>query len=532
MFEPGQFSNYDSYLNDDEKEQEQEQEEGNLKSLEYKIKSPEELIKSYYESEMDEKDLYEMVINNDIALNLYQSLFKLKKGADRKLFKYPCQIKVYPKIKIMVIYIIVSHNFLRIKTELVFLKENKKYKKPDEKELKMKINSKSSVQSQESQSININKNQEMDNESNKENEIIFTVELNDFYNMLDLLLCQNKDHSIVLCLDRYFSVLTGKSICSDVYYQIGYSCTFKFNLLKNEVFSYVLDKHKNNSKKNFFSIKTSNKKTENNNENYNDNNDNNDNDKDNDLSLENSESESKNNSNSKEKENQKQNNNNQKNNNESQNIDLQKKFTMELNSAKYIIEGSDLSDLYCFMKGIDLLYDDFSTNNIEISLTNDKAFILCPNMQKIKYGRYIESLSKNINQQIKLNIKSVINHSFTPLAHGFNSFYRTKFISKFITSFYNKNDKRLLIKVSPSGKMILSYTFSDPKNDLIYEENNNENNNIKNNSEEINEDDDNTNEEDKKKNRKVIKDRLLDDENRGNIVEMIFYTVVFGICKS
>ena len=521
------YSDKDSYMTISKKRKEKEIEEYIIPN-DNTEKSYVELIKSFEDGNMGENELYHIFIANNIALNLHLSLNKLKKGQNYQgLFRNPCQIKIYPKNKLMIIYLVVSYNFLRIKTELQYIRENQFLKNKENNKSK---NTKD-LDLSESPIVNINNKNEEEVIQN-EKEIIFTIELIDFYNMLDLLLCQNKDHSIVLCLDRYFSILTGKSICSDVYYQIGYSCTFKFNLLKNEVFSYVLDKHKNNSKKNFFSKKTSNKKTENNNENYNDNNDNNDNDKDNDLSLENSESESKNNSNSKEKENQKQNNNNQKNNNESQNIDLQKKFTMELNSAKYIIEGSDLSDLYCFMKGIDLLYDDFSTNNIEISLTNDKAFILCPNMQKIKYGRYIESLSKNINQQIKLNIKSVINHSFTPLAHGFNSFYRTKFISKFITSFYNKNDKRLLIKVSPSGKMILSYTFSDPKNDLIYEENNNENNNIKNNSEEINEDDDNNNEEDKKKNKKVIKDRLLDDENRGNIVEMIFYPVVFDISKA
>jgi len=64
-----------------------------------------------------------------------------------------------------------------------------------------------------------------------------------------------------------------------------------------------------------------------------------------------------------------------------------------------------------------------------------------------------------------MNIKSVKNHFLTPFKNGFNSFYRSSLLSKFITSFYNKDDKRLLVKVSPSGKMILSFIFSDPKYD-------------------------------------------------------------------
>ena len=86
--------------------------------------------------------------------------------------------------------------------------------------------------------------------------------------------------------------------------------------------------------------------------------------------------------------------------------------------------------------------------------------------------------------------------------------------------------------------MILSFTFSDPKNDI------NLNNNLKDNGEsrlgistEINENlNDYENNEENNNNRarirKIIRDRLLDDENRGNIVEMIFYPVVFDICKS
>ena len=130
---PTEVSNYDSYLQQSaDKEQVQEYDF----NIDYNQKSPDELIKSFHEEEMDENDLYEMSINNSIALNLYQSLCKLKKGTDPKIFKYPCQIKVYPKLIIMIIYLIVSHNFLRIKTELAVLRENPKFKKPDESELK------------------------------------------------------------------------------------------------------------------------------------------------------------------------------------------------------------------------------------------------------------------------------------------------------------------------------------------------------------------------------------------------------------
>ena len=161
-------------------------------------------------------------------------------------------------------------------------------------------------------------------------------------------------------------------------------------------------------------------------------------------------------------------------------------------------------------------------------MSNDKALFFCPAMENIRNSRYIEELSKNINQQLKLNIKSLINHSFTPFSNGFNAFYRTKFISKFITSFYNKNDKRLLIKVSPRGKMILSYAFSDPKNDL-----NNENSDDKSLADDVGIKDEIDNEDSTKvKRKKVNKDRLLNDENMGNIVEIIFYPVVFDICKN
>ena len=202
---------------------------------------------------------------------------------------------------------------------------------------------------------------------------------------------------------------------------------------------------------------------------------------------------------------------------------------MEPHSSKYLIEGQFLLDLYFFMKGINLLYENFSTHNIGISMTNDRALFYCPNLEKIRTGKYIEEFSKNLNQQLKINIKSIVNSSFTALPNGFNSFYRTKFLSKFITSFYNKNDKRLLVKVNPNGKMILSYTFSDPKSYSKNVENDNEKN--KSYTEELDDDFEN-NENPDKIQKYTIKNRLLNDESKGNIVEMIFYPVVFDICKN
>ena len=530
MFEANEFQDYGSYHDDYEKSQEQEfQQEGDSMEInEFKMRTPEELIKSFYEFEMDEKDLYEMVINNDIAVNLYQSLFKLKKGADRTLFKYPCQIKIYPNIKIMVIYIIISHNFLRIKTELLFLKENPKYKKPNEKELKKKINSKSSIHSQESQSINIDKNsEEIDNESNKENEIIFTIELNDFYNMLDMLLCYNKDNPISISINNNLSQMTGKEVCPDSFNQIMSGVRLKYNLIKNEAFEYKINPPEEKPKK---TVK-------------------NDASESNLNELENDENKKSNNSKNSESSNININNIQSKSLSQINQIDddesnyLEKKFTTDEKCARYIIEGSDLVELFHLMKGLESYYNgDLSNHSLGISMTNEKALFFGLDYENINDTKSLAYLSKNIKHMTILNIKSVKNHFLTPFRYGFNSFYRTALLSAFITSFYNKDDKRLLVKVSPSGKMILAYTFSDPKIDNeinqmmnsadnegigisteVYD-NLNENENVQNR---------NNNESNiRNKNEKNIKDRLLEDENRGNIVEMIFYPNVFDLCKS
>ena len=90
--------------------------------------------------------------------------------------------------------------------------------------------------------------------------------------------------------------------------------------------------------------------------------------------------------------------------------------------------------------------------------------------------------------------------------------------------------------------MILAYTFSDPKvdnemNRMINEVDNEamgisteiyDNLNENENNQNLNNNDSNGR---NRIGRKLI-DRLLDDENRGNIVEMIFYPTVFDLCKS
>ena len=199
-------------------------------------KSPIELMQSFREGKMDNDELYQIFISNIIALNLYQSLNKLKRGQnDLDLFKSPCQIKIYPKTKLMVIYLVVSYNFLRIKTELQSIKENENLKfnqNFDSKIEKMK-------DVQESPIFNNSKDEQID-ENENEKEIIFTISLLDFFKMLDLLLTENKESSLVLSLDENFSVLTAQFVNPDVFNQLINCTKIKFNLLKNDTFSYVI----------------------------------------------------------------------------------------------------------------------------------------------------------------------------------------------------------------------------------------------------------------------------------------------------
>ena len=497
-------------------------------------KSEIELIKSFEEDQMGKNDLYEMKIRNDIALNLYQSLYKLKRGEnDERLFKSPCQIKIYPTLKLMVIYLMVNFNFLRIKTELSEFKENEELENKEEKIDPNKFVNKSG--SQLSSIINLNNEYNGDKINSNIREIIFTIELIDLFYMLDMLLCENKDYPIILSIDKDLSILTGKVVCPDIINQMMNSNQLKFSLLKNEAFSYTIIKP---DKINSSNKREANKNDERNEKNVNNINNENNNDEDNEIAFDNDSSQI----NSSESKNVKINNDQEKSNlkpnYDSESEFLEKQFMTGLDDAKYIIEGSDLVELYYFMKGLDSIYNDNFTQEIGISMCNEKTFFFCPNLKNIYDGRYYEILSKNINQQIKLNIKCVKDHFLTPFINGFNSFYRVKFISKFITSFYNKDDKRLLVKVSTKGKMILSYTFSDPRNDMAFEEKNNQDTmNKKSISEEIkfnldNEDDEEGESTQKMKRRKLLKDRLIDDENRGNIVEMIFYPIVFDLCKN
>jgi hypothetical protein len=498
-------------------------------------KGQKQLIESFEENQMNKNDLYQVEIRNDIALNLHLSLYKLKRGENNeKLFKSPCQIKIYPTLKLMVIYLVVNFNFLRIKTELSSFKQNEELKNKD------KFGSKKCNSKFDSQISSINLNNEFNEDKINSNvkEIIFTIELIDLFYMIDMLLCENKDNPILISIDKDFSILTGKVVCPDVYNQMMNSNQLKFNLIKNEAFSYAISNpNKINSSKNKSEVKKND--DEGNKNNINNSNIENINDNDIEIDLNNDSSQINNSESKNVKINNEQEKSNLKGNNSQNYYDsesefLEKKFMTDLDYAKYIIEGNDLVDLYYFMKGLDLLYNDGSMHEIGISICNENAFFFCPNLKNIHDGRYIEILSKNINQQIKLNIKCVKDHYLTPFKLGFNSFYRTKFLSKFITSFYNKDDKRLLFKVSPKGKMILSYTFSDPKNDM---ENNQDTSNKKSISEEIkinldNEEDDEGESTKRKKKNQKIKDRLIDDENRGNIVEMIFYPIVFDICKN
>lgn len=519
---------------------------------EYKIQNDddqitqEKLMELYHEAGMDKNDLYEIKIRNDIALNLHLSLYKLKRGPlYQNIFKSPCQIKIYPITKLMVIYLIVNHNYLRIKTELQNFKENEELQKKGKVNFRNSLKSFSDSQLSSIKQSNQNED-EINDEQSIEKEIIFTIELIDLFNMLDMLLSDNKDNPIIISIDKDFSFLTGKAVCPDIINSKMIIYELKYNLIKNEIFAYNISNpnktnlKKNNPKNNNINknIENQNNKIENNNKNLNNINESS---KDNIPQpkiekVDNRQEESNEDINY---------NLNNKNYEELDNGFLENKFLTDKNCAKYIIEGSDLIDLYYFLKGLDSLYDNFSSHYIGISICNDKALFFCPNLDNIHKLDNFDIVSKNINQQIKLNIKSVKDHFGTPIRNGLNSFYKTKFISKFITSFYNKDDKRLLIKVSPFGKMILSFTFSDPRNDLNYGMNNNENNekNLNKNNvlEEMNnnldneedyDDVDNNEKKNKAKIKKNIKDRLLDDENRGNIVEMIFYSDTFDLCKS
>ena len=190
---------------------------------------------------------------------------------------------------------------------------------------------------------------------------------------------------------------------------------------------------------------------------------------------------------------------------------LEKKFKTDEKCAKYLIEGNDLLELYQLMKGMEYIYQSFSTSSIGISMINDKALFFSLSYENIQDTKSITHLSKNIKHITELTVKCVKNHYLTPFKYGFNSFYRSSLLSKFITSFFNKEDKRLLVKVSPSGKMILSFAFSDYKNEREEIPNQRENN--KDISMEINENleqNNNGSENNRNNMRRIRRDGLLD----------------------
>ena len=208
------YSEDTSYIASIKKKDEQKIEEYDI-DIDSNHKSSVGLMKSFEEGEMGKDELYNIYIRNNIAQNLYQSLYKLKRGQNyMELFKSPCQIKIYPKSRLMVIYFVVSYHFLRIKTELQYIKENEKLIK--EQNLNLVSKTEEIQGFNESPILKINNDDEI-NRNENENEIIFTIGLSDFFRMLDLLLTENKESSLVLGLDQYFSVLTAKFIGPDVF---------------------------------------------------------------------------------------------------------------------------------------------------------------------------------------------------------------------------------------------------------------------------------------------------------------------------
>ena len=191
------------------------------------------LMRVFKVGQMGKDELYQLYISNNIALNLYQSLYKLKRGQNyMDSFKSPCQIKVYPKSKLMVIYLVVSYHYLRIKTELQHIRENENITLKDNVNINNSFG-KSKEKKNITESPILHNNDDEINDNENEKEIIFTIALLNFFKMLDLLLSENKDCSIVLGLDQNFSLLTAQAILPDVYCQVTYGPKIIFHLLKN-----------------------------------------------------------------------------------------------------------------------------------------------------------------------------------------------------------------------------------------------------------------------------------------------------------
>ena len=76
------YANEESYYNayNDEEENDQELPENEIQLDSNNQKTYDELIKSFHSQEIDESNALEMMLSNQITLNLFQSLYKLKKS--------------------------------------------------------------------------------------------------------------------------------------------------------------------------------------------------------------------------------------------------------------------------------------------------------------------------------------------------------------------------------------------------------------------------------------------------------------------
>ena len=84
------------------------------------------------------------------------------------------------------------------------------------------------------------------------------------------------------------------------------------------------------------------------------------------------------------------------------------------------------------MKGLDPINLNNSIQSIGISMTNEKALFFSLDYDNIHETKSIIHLSRNIKHITPLNIKSVKDHFLTPFKYGFNSFFRSSLLSKFL----------------------------------------------------------------------------------------------------
>lgn len=172
--------------------------------------------------EVKKNNIYELYIRNDIALNLQMSLYLLQMEANLKGLKNSfCQIKVTPFNKLMIIYLEVNNYYIRIKTEL------------------QKVNlNKISISSQQSNNENI------ENESNinnyEENDFIFSFQFMELYNIIELLLCDNKDFPLIFFIDKEGGEINVKVEFIDIDNQIFFKKIFHTRLTNDDKFFYPL----------------------------------------------------------------------------------------------------------------------------------------------------------------------------------------------------------------------------------------------------------------------------------------------------